>query len=460
MGKYNKGASTNLIHIISDCIFGSLSFFIVVLFTEHTINLTNMDAYLVACITFMIIYILSNKESRVYNVTTFFYMDRIIRCVSKSFILATGVSSTLLFYVGKADIDKDFYIFFLIITYLLMLTSSFIVRYVIKRERKFSPRTILIGQIENYSRFERYLKKSNMDICMIGYVSVEEENDPRYLGNITQLEDIIHNNGIDQVYIMHKRKDNLEIQPLIDLCMDIGVTIRIIINNYKGHGAQSYVSSVGTYPVLTFHRVSLNTTSRAVKRVVDLIGAICGIILSSPFMILTAIAVKLDSRGPIIFKQCRVGRNGRRFYMYKFRSMCIDAEEKKKELLSMNEMGSTQIFKIHDDPRITRIGKFIRKTSLDELPQFFNVLKGDMSLVGTRPPTVDEVETYERTHWRRMSIKPGITGMWQVSGRNQITDFDEIVELDTEYIDKWSVLMDFKIMFKTAVQLIFRKGAC
>ncbi len=460
MGKYNKGASTNLVYIISDCIFGLLSFFIAILFTEHTINLVNMDTYLLACTTFMIIYILSNKESRVYNVTTFFYTDRIIRYVSKSFILAIGVSSTLLFYVGKAEIKKDFYIIFLIITYTLMLISSFTVRYIIKRGRRFAPRTIVIGQIEKYGKFERYLKKSNMDIHIIGYVNVEDENNARYLGNITQLEEIIHNNGIDQVYIMNKRNDNLEIQPLINLCMDIGVTIRIIVNNYQGHGAQSYVSSVGTYPVLTFHRVSLNTTSRAIKRVIDIVGAVCGIVLSFPFMIFTAVAIKLESKGSIIFRQCRVGQNGRRFKMYKFRSMCIDAEEKKKDLLSMNEMESSQIFKIQNDPRITRVGKIIRKASLDELPQFFNVLKGDMSLVGTRPPTLDEVENYERTHWRRISIKPGITGMWQVSGRSEITDFEEIVELDTEYIDKWSVLMDFKIMIKTAVQLIFRRGAC
>lgn len=459
MGKFNKGASTNLLHIISDCIFGLISFFSALILSRHTFTSASMNTYLVACITFMVIYILSNKESKLYNVTTFFYTDRIIRFVSKSFIIATCVTSTLLFYVGKADIDKDFYIIFLIITYILMIVSSFLVHCINKRENKFAPRTLLIGAIENYNRFESYLQKSNLDICMVGYVNIEEDEDPRYLGNIKNLEEIIHNNGIDQVYIMHKRKDNLDIQPLINLCMDIGVTIRIIINNYKGHGAQRYVSSIGTYPVLTFHRVSLNTSSRAIKRIIDIIGALCGIILSSPFMLLTAIAIKLDSKGPIIFKQCRVGQNGRRFNMYKFRSMCIDAEEKKKELLSQNEMGSNLMFKIQDDPRITKVGKFIRKTSLDELPQFFNVLKGDMSLVGTRPPTLDEVEGYERNHWRRMSIKPGITGMWQVSGRSQITDFDEIVDLDIEYIDNWSVGMDFKIMIKTAMQLFIRKGA-
>lgn len=461
MGKFNRGASTNLIHMISDCIFGSLSFILAILISGHRLFSHNMETYSIACITFMFIFILSNKESRMYNVTTFFYTDRIIRFVSKSFILAVGVSSTLLFYVGNADIDRDFYIIFLISTYILMLFSAFLVRFISKYGKRFAPRTILIGPIDNYEKFERYLDKSNQEVNIIGYVNVDEdEMDDRYLGNIKDLEDIIHSNGIDQVYIMHKRKDSIDIQPYINMCTEMGVTIRIIINNYRSRGAQSYVSSVGTYPVLTYHRVSLNMSSRAVKRVIDIIGAICGIILSSPLMLLTAIAVKVDSRGPIIFKQTRVGMNGRQFSMFKFRSMCIDAEDKKQELMEQNEVQSGLMFKMHNDPRITRVGKFIRKTSLDELPQFFNVLNGNMSLVGTRPPTLDEVSKYERNHWRRMSIKPGITGMWQVSGRSQITDFDEIVELDTEYIDKWSVFMDFKIMIKTAWLMITRKGAC
>ena len=177
-------------------------------------------------------------------------------------------------------------------------------------------------------------------------------------------------------------------------------------------------------------------------------------------MLITAILIRLDSKGPVIFKQERVGQNGRHFYMYKFRSMCIDAEKKKEALMEHNEMNSQFMFKMQDDPRITRIGRFIRKTSIDELPQFFNVLRGDMSLVGTRPPTLDEVELYERVHWRRMSIKPGITGMWQVSGRSSITDFDEIVELDTQYIDRWNVLLDIQILLKTVLQVFCRKGAC
>ena len=169
-------------------------------------------------------------------------------------------------------------------------------------------------------------------------------------------------------------------------------------------------------------------------------------------------AIKLESPGPVVFKQTRVGRNGRRFSIYKFRSMYIDAEERKKELMKHNEMNGL-MFKMKDDPRITKVGKFIRKTSLDEFPQFFNVLKGDMSLVGTRPPTIDEFLQYDEHHKRRLSLKPGITGMWQGSGRRDIQDFEEVVKLDVEYIDNWSIRLDIKILIQTVISVLKHEGA-
>ena len=216
---------------------------------------------------------------------------------------------------------------------------------------------------------------------------------------------------------------------------------------------------MGTYPVITYHTISLNTYEAFIKRVVDIIGGLVGIILSSPIMLVTAIAIKLDSPGPVLFKQTRVGQNGRLFKCWKFRSMYMDAEERKAELMAQNEMEGGVMFKMKDDPRVTKVGKVIRKLSIDELPQFFNVFAGTMSLVGTRPPTVDEVEKYERDQWRRISIKPGITGMWQVSGRSNVKTFEEVVQMDVEYIDNWSIFMDFKILFKTVAVLFEREGA-
>ena len=197
-----------------------------------------------------------------------------------------------------------------------------------------------------------------------------------------------------------------------------------------------------------------------IKRILDIIGAIFGCVLAVLIGIFVAPAIWLEDGGPILFKQKRVGRNGKYFYMYKFRSMYKDAEERRQKLLKEggNEMNGA-MFKMKNDPRITRVGKFIRKTSLDEFPQFFNVLKGDMSLVGTRPPMIDEYNQYAGHHKRRLSLKPGITGLWQTSGRSQITDFEEVVRLDCYYIDHWSVLFDLKILLMTVVAVLTGKGS-
>ena len=195
-----------------------------------------------------------------------------------------------------------------------------------------------------------------------------------------------------------------------------------------------------------------------VKRMMDIAGALVGLVITGIVTLVLAPVIKLDSPGPVFFRQQRVGQNGRIFWCYKFRSMYRDAEERMEELKGKNEM-SGAVFKMKDDPRITRVGKFLRRTSLDELPQFYNVLKGDMSLVGTRPPTMDEVLSYEAYHRRRLSIKPGITGLWQVSGRNDIKDFEEIYQLDIKYIDTWSIALDIKIIAKTFAVVVSRNGA-
>ena len=194
-----------------------------------------------------------------------------------------------------------------------------------------------------------------------------------------------------------------------------------------------------------------------VRRAQDVILSTAALVVLSPLMLGTAIAIVVDdpSAGPI-FSQERIGRDGKPFKFYKFRSMCPNAEAKLDDLLDKNEMDGP-VFKIKDDPRITRVGKFIRKTSIDELPQFYNVLKGDMSLVGTRPPTVDEFRQYESHQKRRLSAKPGITGLWQVSGRNEIKDFEDVVKLDVQYIDNWSIGLDIKIILKT-IKVVFEKG--
>ncbi len=194
------------------------------------------------------------------------------------------------------------------------------------------------------------------------------------------------------------------------------------------------------------------------KRCLDVAGALAGLGLTVFLFPFIALAIRLDSPGPLFFRQVRVGESGRLFTCWKFRSMYRDAERQQKELIPLNEM-SGALFKIRNDPRVTRVGRFLRRMSLDELPQFWNVLRGEMSLVGTRPPTPEEVAGYGYKHRKRICIKPGITGLWQVSGRNDIRDFDEVVRLDIEYIDQWSLWLDIKILMKTVRVLVARSGA-
>ena len=277
------------------------------------------------------------------------------------------------------------------------------------------------------------------------------------VADIHSMITFIKNEVVDEVYIDLGVAGNQQMEPIVMQLEDMGITVHIkldVMEKYKDY--DSTYGKVGRVPVITFANRFYDYKMLAVKRCMDIMGAIVGIVIMLIAMIFVVPAIKLESKGPVFFKQKRVGKNGRYFYVYKFRSMYIDAEERKKELMAKNEMQGL-MFKMKDDPRITKVGKFIRKTSIDELPQFINVLMGDMSLVGTRPPTVNEFKQYEGHHKRRLSMKPGITGMWQAYGRKTVTDFEEIVKMDLDYIDNWSMGLDIKILFRTVIA-VFQGG--
>ena len=256
---------------------------------------------------------------------------------------------------------------------------------------------------------------------------------------------------------------------LIEKLTETGVTIHLNLAKITNiPGKKQFVEKVGNYTVLTTSINYASSKQLLLKRLMDIAGGIVGCILTGIICIFVGPAIYLASPGPIFFTQERVGKNGKKFKMYKFRSMYMDAEERKTELMKDNKLGDGKMFKLDFDPRVignkilpdgthkTGIGDFIRRTSLDEFPQFFNVLKGDMSIIGTRPPLISETNLYELHHRARLAIKPGITGMWQVSGRSDITDFEEVVRLDKEYIENWNIGMDIKILFKT-VLVVFKK---
>lgn len=259
---------------------------------------------------------------------------------------------------------------------------------------------------------------------------------------------------------------------LLSQLMETGVTVHLGLAKVMSEpGKKQFVEKIGPYTVLTTSINYASSFQLFLKRAMDIMGGLVGCIITVLLLPFVGTAIYLASPGPIFFAQERVGKNGKRFKMYKFRSMYMDAEARKAELMKDNRLGDGKMFKLDFDPRVignkilpdgshkTGIGDFIRRTSLDEFPQFFNVLKGDMSIVGTRPPLISETNLYELHHKARLAIKPGITGMWQVSGRSDITDFEEVVRLDREYISNWNIGMDIKILVKTVMVVLKEDGS-
>ena len=295
-------------------------------------------------------------------------------------------------------------------------------------------------------------------------VRFDREMIPILYGN-DALVKYVRQDIVDEVYIDTFR-DRAELEQMVQMFLQMGVTVHIGMGFLPDNLPNRFMEKVGECNAITTTIKTASALELTLKRTMDIAGGIVGIILTGIAYVFVAPAIKKASPGPVFFKQPRVGKNGRIFYIYKFRSMYLDAEERKAELESQNEMQG-HMFKIENDPRIIGseagpgkgIGNFIRNTSIDELPQFWNILKGDMSLVGTRPPTVNEYEQYDIHHKIRLSMKPGLTGMWQTSGRNKITDFEEVVRLDTEYIVNWSLWLDIKLIFKTIKVVLERKGA-
>ena len=273
---------------------------------------------------------------------------------------------------------------------------------------------------------------------------------------------------IDEVFVVLSPNYDYP-KELMEELGETGVTIHLNLAKITNEpGKRQFIEKIGDYTVLT---TSLNYSSAkqlCAKRCMDIAGGLAGCILTGVIFLFVAPIIYMQSPGPIFFSQERVGENGKKFKMYKFRSMYMDAEERKAELMKDNKLGDGKMFKLDFDPRVignkilpdgthkTGIGDFIRRTSLDEFPQFYNVLRGDMSIIGTRPPLISETNLYELHHRARLAIKPGITGMWQVSGRSDITDFEEVVRLDKEYITNWNIGLDIKILFKT-ILVVFKK---
>lgn len=324
-----------------------------------------------------------------------------------------------------------------------------------------------IKKVNNQS-FDNY---SIVGLALFSDENIKNIDNLEVVCNANEAPEYICNKWVDEVLIILP-ENKLYPGTLINKLEETGVAVHVNIPYISSeNGKRQFVEDVGGYTVLTTAFNYASPKQLLVKRIMDICAGIIGCVLTAIIFIFVAPIIYINSPGPIFYSQERIGRNGKPFKMYKFRSMYLDADERKAELMKENKIKDGRMFKMDFDPRIignkilpdgtkkTGIGEFIRKTSLDEFPQFYNVLKGDMSLVGTRPPLESEVNLYELHHHARLAVKPGITGMWQVSGRSNITDFEEVVKLDKEYINNWSIGLDIKIIFKTILVVFKREGS-
>jgi exopolysaccharide biosynthesis polyprenyl glycosylphosphotransferase len=393
------------------------------------------------------------------------YLSAVTKAVGNACVFCVFVM--VLFTRG--GLDHTFLVVFCVATLIYLLAFRLVLRLSIRELRNLginNHRVMLVGAND---RTVHLIEALQMQVGLGYTLEGVLDNDAErgglveaagvpYQGDVASLKERVLRNEVDEVYISLPVRSRYEdIQEIAHLCEGAGVSAHLVADLFPMRVATSRLMHLEDIPLLNLSTIPEAHGKVFMKRAIDLVGSSLLILLLSPMLLLLAILVKLDSKGPVFFAQERTGQNQRRFKMMKYRSMVINAEEKQAELLDQNEMDGP-VFKIKNDPRITRLGRFIRKYSLDEFPQLFNVWRGEMSLVGPRPPIPTEVEQYTWSQRRRLSIKPGMTGLWQVSGRNDV-GFEEWVELDLEYIDSWSIGLDILILLKTFQAVVAGRGA-
>lgn len=376
-------------------------------------------------------------------------------------------------YLLKEDLSRSLLAIFCVLSGI----SVFILRYVVRatlrglRSRGKNYRNLLIVGLGRQARdlYSEIKEQDELGIKPLGYCSYKSFSEERksalknnqgslIVSDASCFEESLKKLFVDEVVFTDIYRHLKQVKELAKIAGEEGVGVSFAADLFSLGILKSDVSYIGGTPIVHFRTAPNKMGHLFFKRLLDVVISLIGLIFLSPLFLILFILIKLDSKGPVIFKQKRVGLNGRIFKLYKFRSMQENAEDVLSDLHAENQMKGP-VFKIDNDPRITKIGKFLRKYSIDELPQLFNVLRGDMSLVGPRPPLPKEVKEYNRKQRRRLSMRPGITCIWQVSGRNKINDFNDWAKLDLEYIDNWSLFGDIKLLFRTIPVVITGEGA-
>lgn len=387
---------------------------------------------------------------------------------------ASALATMLLFAVGIVfriqTITPRLLLHFLPLTLVCLVVSRVVLRRTLELVRRCGHNlryVLIVGTNSRAVTFaEAMTAKPELGYTLAGFVDdawvgplLASHTEPKLASNIAGFRSYLRNHIIDEVVLALPIKSFYDQEgELLQICEEHGVVVRVLTDLFENGTASTEVAQVGNDFLLSYYRVPTDKIGLGLKRLVDVVGSSLLLILFSPIMLAAFIFVKLDSKGPAFFSQERIGLNKRRFRIFKFRSMVTNAEMLQVHLESVNEVQGP-VFKIKDDPRTTRVGKILRKTSIDELPQLFNVIRGDMSLVGPRPLPVRDYTGFNRD-WqrRRFSVRPGITCLWQVSGRSAIS-FDQWMRLDMEYIDRWSLWLDIKILAKTIPAVVRGVGA-
>ncbi|HCT90571.1 MAG TPA: sugar transferase [Lachnospiraceae bacterium] len=455
--------------ILLDLISIALSFAIAYIIRNGNRGLLEDASYRSFFLVFVGFHILIAFFFRSYsNVIRRGYLEEVMEISKQNMILIICISVYLVFTKQSEDYSRLFLGYFCVSNELIMILLRCIWKRIVRSKLNKPDNQSQLLVISTASQAAACIAGLQKDryqpFHIAGMVLMDAPGGSSSIGGVPIVADAdglmeyVRLHVVDQVLIQAGQATDT-IRALADQFLDMGVVVHLGLEQPLETLPHKQIHRLGSWTVISTSIQAASMMELFLKRVMDICGALVGLVITGIAFIFVAPVIYVKSPGPIFFSQNRMGKNGRKFKIYKFRSMYMDAEERKKELMEQNKMQGL-MFKMDDDPRIIKgIGHFIRNTSIDELPQFWNILKGDMSLVGTRPPTVDEFEQYELHHKVRLSFRPGLTGLWQVSGRSDITDFEEVVRLDETYIAEWSILLDIKILLKTIKVVLKRQGS-
>jgi exopolysaccharide biosynthesis polyprenyl glycosylphosphotransferase len=418
-------------------------------------------------VVFAIIWVLVLTKLGAYTYQRFKSLRREMKLVAEASVISTLILLAADFILRFGYIPRTYIGIFFIVNFLGLAGEKIILFNIAKEIRKRGKnrkKVLVVGsgvQAKNF--IETVEKNLEWGLDIVGLVTEnglsfgEELYGKKILGTNSEIEKILHQYPVNEVIICASGIEMGKVEGVLETCEREGVQIRINSDFFGKLAKKVTIDEVYGLPIISFITIPDNEWAFYLKRLIDILMSGALLIVLSPFFLVIAILIKMTSEGPIFYEWNVIGFNKKPFRSWKFRTMVIDADEMKEKLMDLNEMKGP-VFKIKDDPRITKVGRFLRKFSLDELPQLWTVFEGDMSLVGPRPAFPHELARYESYHRRKLSIKPGITCLWQVNGRNRINDFDEWVRMDLEYIDKWSLWLDLKILLKTIGVVLIGTG--